>query len=67
MSSGKVEVKDIIKRVMAAKCDAECDARVIIDAYFNRVVWSALKDEWNVMTEVQRSAFAKHVFDNTRR
>lgn len=33
------------------------DVKTVVQTYFDSITWSSLKDEWNVMTESQKTAF----------
>lgn len=67
MSAGQIELAEIFKRVHAAKCVTVEDVGKVVDAYFQWVVWSLLKEEWDQMNDVQKGVFVARVFFDTRR
>ncbi len=46
---------------------AERDARQLIDDYFARITWSMEKEEWDRMTEEQKSIFVRKACNGFRR
>lgn len=67
MSAAPLELAELFSRVQKAKCESLYEVRQVVEAYFEGVVWSLLKGEWNQMDQVQRDAFIANVYFESRR
>ncbi len=61
----KPQVIQEISAEIAGKSHAQ--ARELIKRYFAGITWSLEKDEWERMSEAQRTEFVKHACDSSAR
>ena len=62
--SAKEQLNELLDRVCRARPQNAEAVKTEIEKYFGREIWSILKDEWNRMTNVERDAFARKVFES---
>lgn len=58
------ELKILLSHIKQANPKSVVEVKEAADGYFEEIVWSVLKDEWNVMTSEQKDEFVKTVFNN---
>lgn len=57
------ELEHVIFLVKKSKPKNPGDVQIVIDAYFKEIVWSLLKEEYEVsMTDAERRRFAQAMF-----
>jgi hypothetical protein len=54
----KPAIIQILGEQLAGK--SQLEARRLVDAYFNEIVWSLEKEEWEKMSEREKKAFTNY-------